>query len=115
MYEEGVSIAIPPPDDGPFRRPLRKLKAERVQRELAELPGWRLMPNGGGIVRAFRFAGNDSPQRFAALAIALGQEVGHSPWVTVFGQTVVCRLITPQVGGVTARDLELARRIGLVQ
>ena len=91
-----------------------RLKAERVQKSLVALPGWRLSSDEEAITRTFHFHSSGPPLLFAALVNSLGREVGHYPAQTIVRQTVVCNLTTPAVGGVTEKDLELAGRISLL-
>ena len=100
----------------PSTRPPTRLKAERVQTALRKLPGWRMHRGGAAISRAFRFRSAESPHLFAALAAALARENGRRPpALAVRGREVVCRLASPEVGGVTRADIRLARRISLLE
>ncbi len=77
---------------------------------LGDLPGWAV--HGGALERAFSgadFAASiDLVNRIAALA----DEADHHPDLDVRWDTVVVRLTTHSKGGITHRDVELARRIG---
>jgi pterin-4a-carbinolamine dehydratase len=100
----------------PRARPLTRLKAERVQDALRALPGWRLLRSGAAITRAFRFRSAETPLLFAALVGALAREGCHPPpAITVYDREVVCRLASPESGGVTRADIRLARRISLLE
>jgi len=111
MQEEREVNECTPRDSGPPSGPLTRLKAERVQFELAEMPGWSLTPDGRAICHTFRFEGYSGSLLFTYLASALGLEVAHLPAMTISGETVVCHLTSHEAGGVTELDLELARRI----
>ncbi len=115
MHHDGEVCAIPPNGGRPVIPPEEALKAERVQLSLRRLPGWAATSDGGGIRRAFELEGDISTLLFAALVGARGLEAGRSTGITVCGQTVVCQLGAAEVGGVTEEDLELARRISLLQ
>ncbi len=104
----------PPGTPPPQAAAVERLKAERVQEKLAALPGWRLSSDEEAITRAFHFDSVGPPLVFAALVGALAAEVGHYPAQTIVRQTVHCHLTTREVGGVTEKDLELARRISLL-
>ncbi|GAB3970021.1 4a-hydroxytetrahydrobiopterin dehydratase [Plantactinospora veratri] len=85
------------------------LDAEAVRTELAGLEGWTGDP--AGIARtvelpAFR-AAIDVVDRVAVVA----EELDHHPDIDIRWRTVTFRCATHSVGGVTRRDVELARRI----
>jgi len=100
--------AAPPP------HPATRLKAERVQEMLAALPYWALEEDGAAITRSFRFRGPAAPVALAAFIGVLAQEAGHYPAVTVVHRTLFCRLTSPDSGGLTLQDFELAKRINLL-
>lgn len=86
-----------------------KLSDAELAPALAQLPGWQL--ERGRLLRTYRF--RDFVEAFAFMtACALRvQEMDHHPeWSNVYG-TVRVELVTHDAGGVTARDLELARRM----
>ena len=115
MLDNAEECAISLDHGAPATDPDARLKAERVQLYLAELPGWKLAEDGGAILRVFRFSGSGSPLLFAALVGVLAGEAGQQPVVTVTGETVICQLTTPEVGGVTLRDVALAGKISLLE
>lgn len=73
--------------------------------------GWALEDGGKALVRSFRF--KDFSQAFAFLTrIALhAEKVDHHPEFTSVWNRVDFRLISHDAGGVTERDVELARAI----
>jgi len=115
MPNEPLTPSVEPAGDPPLGRPPDDLKAERVQRELRRLPGWALTPDGGAISRTFRFKSAATPMLFAALVNGLAQETGHHPRLTVLRKAVICQLGSGQAGGVTTKDVGLARRICYVE
>ncbi|MBS2937305.1 4a-hydroxytetrahydrobiopterin dehydratase [Nocardioides sp. J2M5] len=88
--------------------PKRKLSADEV-REAPGLDDWRFLASG---IRA-RFRTGD----FAAgLALvdrigAAAEEADHHPDVSLTYPAVVVTLVSHDVGGITSRDVDLARRI----
>jgi 4a-hydroxytetrahydrobiopterin dehydratase len=93
-------------------RTLTRLKPERVQDGLKKLPNWRPSRDGKALVRSFKFATDRAPLAFAELVLALAAQEGHQPTLTLSANgTVECKLTTPAAGGITRRDLEMARRI----
>ncbi|MGN9766260.1 4a-hydroxytetrahydrobiopterin dehydratase [Micromonospora sp. SD12] len=85
------------------------LTAEAVRDELGGLAGWSGDP--GGITRTVELA--DFPEAIAVVdrvAVA-AEEMDHHPDIDIRWRTLTFRCVTHSVGGVTRRDLELARRI----
>lgn len=89
--------------------PLSKLKAERIQVALSELPGWSLSPDQTALVRGDRLPSDEAVEIYFCFVRAIGRAVGQQPQITVDGRTVEVRLSTPEAGGVTAADLVVAR------
>jgi 4a-hydroxytetrahydrobiopterin dehydratase len=78
------------------------------------LPGWQLRPDGLALEREFRF--DDFVQAFGFMTqMALVSEaMNHHPeWFNVY-QRVRVTLTTHDAGGLTARDVEWARRAGAI-
>ena len=73
--------------------------------------GWALEEGGKALVRSFRF--KDFSQAFAFLTrVALhAEKADHHPEFTSVWNRVDFRLTSHDSGGVTERDLELARAI----
>jgi 4a-hydroxytetrahydrobiopterin dehydratase len=110
MYDGDLQVS-PPEGASPPGGPPERLKAERVQLALADLPDWKLSGDGGAIVRSFRFSGALAAVLLAALLATLASEAGGYLELAIAQHAVVCSLTTPQTGGVTEEDLELARTI----
>jgi len=92
-------------------RALTRLKPERVQEGLKKLPNWRTSRDGKSL-RTFKFATDRAPLAFAELVLALTAKEGQQPSLTLSTNgTVECKLTTKVAGGITRRDLEMARRI----
>ncbi|MEZ6007364.1 MAG: 4a-hydroxytetrahydrobiopterin dehydratase [Planctomycetota bacterium] len=74
---------------------------------LAELPGWRR--EGDALVRRFEFPDFVAAFGFMARAALCAERAGHHPdWSNSYKRVDV-RLTTHEVGGLTARDVDLAR------
>lgn len=87
----------------------QKLDDAAIREALAKLPGWTLA--GGKLHRELRF--RDFVQAFGFMtSVALVAEaMNHHPdWSNVYNRVVV-DLVTHDAKGITALDLELARRI----
>jgi 4a-hydroxytetrahydrobiopterin dehydratase len=93
---------------------ISRLKPERIQDGLRKLPNWRQSRDGRSLVRTFRFADTRAPLAFAGFLLTLADQEEHHPIVTLHKSTVECKLTTPAAGGITVRDLEMARRISLL-
>ncbi len=90
---------------------IEKLNPDQVDTALATLPGWTLEQGGGALCRDIRLA--DFAQAFALMTrIALAAEKAdhHPEWSNVYNRLSI-RLTTHEVGGVTTRDVALARAI----
>lgn len=74
-----------------------------------ELPGWRL--DGEHLARSFQFA--DFSQAFAFMvrvALLAEQQNHHPEWSNVWNRVEI-RLTTHDAGGLSARDVTLAKAI----
>lgn len=88
--------------------PKRKLSADEV-REAPGLDDWRFLASG---IRA-RFATGDFATGLALVDRigAAAEEAGHHPDVSLTYPAVIVTLVSHDVGGITSRDVDLARRI----
>ena len=85
------------------------LDAEAVRRELAGLDGWTGGPSG--ISRTVELS--DFPTAIAAVdrVAVVAEELDHHPDMDIRWRSVTFRCVTHSAGGLTQRDVELARRI----
>jgi 4a-hydroxytetrahydrobiopterin dehydratase len=83
-----------------------------VQRELSTLAGWTR--KGTEITRTFTFPGFPGALEFAQALVPLAEGMNHHPDLDIRYNRVIVRLSTHDQGGVTEKDLELARRIETV-
>jgi len=86
---------------------MEKLSELAISEALASLPGWTV--HDGKLHREYRFA--DFVQAFGFMTMAaLGiEKMDHHPeWRNVYNRVAV-DLTTHDAGGVTAKDVELAR------
>jgi 4a-hydroxytetrahydrobiopterin dehydratase len=85
------------------------LTPAEIEAALRDLPGWEL--RDGKLQRALAFA--DFAEAFAFMTrVALeAEKLDHHPdWSNVWNRVAIA-LWTHDAGGITGRDLELARRI----
>jgi 4a-hydroxytetrahydrobiopterin dehydratase len=88
-----------------------KLSSEERERGLADLPGWTWDEARDGISRSLKFS--DFSQAFAFMtrvALAAEQADHHPEWSNVWNRVDIF-LTTHSAGGLTSKDLALARRI----
>ena len=86
-----------------------KLVDAEIELALAALPGWNR--DGDAIVRKYKFADFTHAFAFMTRVALLAEEADHHPeWSNVYNRVEV-RLTTHDAGGLTQRDLDLARAI----
>ena len=91
-----------------------KLSTEQREAALSELGGWSWDEGAGAIARSFRFA--DFGEAFAFMTrVALEAEKAdhHPDWSNSWNRVDIS-LTTHSAGGLTARDVDLARRIDAI-
>ena len=87
------------------------LSEARRDEALAGLPGWSFEAERGGIAKSFRF--RDFADAFAFMTrVALEAEKAdhHPDWTNVWNRVDIF-LTTHSAGGLTERDIALARRV----
>lgn len=85
------------------------LTAEAVRDELGGLAGWSGDP--AGITRAVELASFPDAIAVVDRVAAAAEALDHHPDIDIRWRTLTFRCVTHSAGGVTRRDLELARRI----
>jgi 4a-hydroxytetrahydrobiopterin dehydratase len=88
---------------------MEKLSPESTQALLADLPDWQYDAERSAITRRFRFA--DFVQAFGfmtQIALAAEKHDHHPEWSNVYN-TVTMTWTTHDAGGLTERDIRLAR------
>jgi 4a-hydroxytetrahydrobiopterin dehydratase len=83
-----------------------------IDRALATLEGWRR--EGDAILRDLRFPSFMDAIRFIDRVAVVAERADHHPELTNVYWNVGIRLTTHDAGGVTARDIDLARAIDAV-
>jgi 4a-hydroxytetrahydrobiopterin dehydratase len=84
-----------------------KLGNEELKATVDSLPGWKLQ--GDKLYKQYTFADFAHAFGFMATAAVLIEKMNHHPeWSNVYNRVDV-QLTTHDAGGVTARDIELAR------
>ncbi len=77
----------------------------------ADLPAWRMHPERDAIARSFAFADFSQAWGFMARVALLAEKADHHPeWSNVWNKVEIL-LSTHDAGGLSARDVALARAI----
>ncbi|WP_315836626.1 4a-hydroxytetrahydrobiopterin dehydratase [Bradyrhizobium prioriisuperbiae] len=85
------------------------ISGEARQAALAELPGWSQVNGRDAIARTFVFKDfNEAFGFMTRVALAAEKRDHHPEWRNVY-KTVEVVLTTHDAGGVTTRDIELAK------
>ncbi|MGC5030300.1 4a-hydroxytetrahydrobiopterin dehydratase [Micromonospora sp. DT229] len=85
------------------------LTAEAVRDELGQLAGWSY--DSTGITRTVELASFPDAIGLVDRVAVTAEELDHHPDIDIRWRTVTFRCVTHSAGGVTGRDIELARRI----
>jgi 4a-hydroxytetrahydrobiopterin dehydratase len=86
-----------------------RLEGDALREAVAGLPGWSL--RDGKLHREFRFADFVAAFGFMTRVALVAEAMDHHPeWSNVYSRVSV-DLTSHDAGGITARDLALARRI----
>jgi 4a-hydroxytetrahydrobiopterin dehydratase len=86
-----------------------KLNDQSLQDWLQKRPGWSAKEDG--LVKEFRFKSFRDTIVFVNRIASLADESGHRPAMDIRDEMVRLTLSTPEAGGVSQLDLELAQRI----
>jgi len=88
--------------------PSKLTDAERAA-ALSELPEWALTEGRDALTRSFRFKDFNAAFGFMSRVAMMAEKLDHHPeWSNVYSKVEVT-LSTHDAGGLTARDIELAR------
>lgn len=90
------------------------LSAEALTASLADLPGWEAGSGGGSIIRTFVFRDFSAAFGFMTRSALAAEKADHHPdWRNVY-KTVEVTLSTHDAGGVTAKDIALAKAMNAI-
>jgi 4a-hydroxytetrahydrobiopterin dehydratase len=79
---------------------------------LVELSGWQLREDGLAICREFKFRDFNEAFGFMTRVALLADKQDHHPeWSNVYNRVAIT-LTTHDAGGLSARDMKLAKAIG---
>ena len=90
---------------------VEKLNAEARARALAELSGWSLVEGRDAIQRSFQFKDFNQAWAFMSRVAPAAEAMNHHPeWSNVYNRVEIV-LTTHDCGGLSERDIQLARKI----
>ena len=86
-----------------------RLTDEQVKQRMAALDGWSL--DGSEIRKSYSFADFRAAIHFVQQVADLAEEADHHPDILINYDRVTLSLSTHSEGGLTDKDMDLARRI----
>lgn len=84
-----------------------------IQRELGSLSGWAR--RGTAIVKTYQFKTFPDGIAFVGRVAEAAEAAGHHPDIDIRYTKIICSLSTHDSGGITQKDLDLARAMDAVQ
>ncbi len=88
---------------------LKRMDPREIREALHALPQWSEVE--GKLRREFRFGDFVEAFGFMTKVAMVAESLGHHPeWFNVYGRVIV-ELTTHDVGGISALDFEMARRL----
>ena len=98
------------PDHGASKTlPTEKLSDIAIQRELGNLPGWSR--RGDVITKTYQFRAFLTGIDFVNAVAKAAEAADHHPDIDIRYTKVTCSLSTHSAGGITQKDLDLAKKI----
>jgi 4a-hydroxytetrahydrobiopterin dehydratase len=93
---------------------IAKLSAAERSQALQELSHWHAVKDGAAIQRSFKFKNFSEAWGFMARVALLAESQDHHPeWFNVYNKVDIT-LSTHDCGGLSARDVKLAKSINAV-
>ena len=90
---------------------VEKLTGTARQKALSSLKGWKKVPRRDAIVNAYKFADFNEAFGFMSRVALKADRMDHHPeWSNVYNNVTIT-LTTHDAGGVSMRDIELAKFI----
>jgi pterin-4a-carbinolamine dehydratase len=90
----------------------QRLKAERVQLRLKQMPSWKVQSGGKVIDRVRQFPDALTAASYLAFAALLARQSGQRLWASVHGSTITVTLPGRAKAGLTEETLDLAEQLG---
>lgn len=93
---------------------MERLTGEERRAALAELTDWRIEDGRDAIVREYRFADFSQAWGFMSRVALLAEAADHHPeWSNVYNRVTIA-LTTHECGGLSERDVTMARAIDVL-
>lgn len=90
---------------------IMKLNDDERVNELANLPEWSMIADPDGIARRFLFADFSAAFAFMTRVAILAEKADHHPeWSNVYNRVDIT-LTTHDAGGLSRRDIDMAKAI----
>jgi 4a-hydroxytetrahydrobiopterin dehydratase len=89
---------------------MKKLEADEVEKVLQDAPGWELA--GGKLEREWTFKDFVAAMAFVNRVAEIAESADHHPDIDIRYNRVKLGLVTHDAGGITAKDAEMATRLG---
>ncbi len=88
------------------------LTDSEIQQALGRLPGWQR--NGMAIQRVFQFPDFKAAMEFVNKVADAAEQANHHPDIDIRYNKVTMLLVSHDSGGVTQRDVSMAKRINQI-
>ncbi|MDQ2832310.1 MAG: 4a-hydroxytetrahydrobiopterin dehydratase [Acidobacteriota bacterium] len=85
------------------------LSSVQIEESLQSSPEWKFKT--GKLIREWSFRDFAQSMEFVGKVAALAGAIGHHPEISIQYHRVLLTLVSHDVGGVTRRDLDMARQI----
>ena len=92
---------------------VERLSDIAIQRELGNLTGWSR--RGDAITKTFQFRNFLAGIGFVSAVAKAAEAADHHPDIDIRYTKVTCTLSTHSAGGITQKDLDMAKKIDLAQ
>ncbi len=90
---------------------VERLSAEARRRALSQLAGWKQVSGRDAIEKSFTFKSFSQAWGFMSRVALAAEKMNHHPeWFNVYNRVDIT-LSTHDLGGLSERDLDLAKRI----
>ena len=87
---------------------MEKLNTDQIQSNLSDLKTWSYQD--GKLQREYQFANFVEAFGFMTRAAIIAEAMNHHPeWSNVYNKVII-KLVTHDVGGISLKDFELARK-----
>lgn len=90
---------------------VHKLSDKELAQELSTLKGWKKLTERSAIFKSFKFGDFNEAWGFMSRIALLAEKADHHPeWFNVYNKVEVT-LTTHDAGGISERDIQMARKI----